>query len=374
MTADIGKRKADHIDLAARGDVAFRRTTTLFECVRLVHDALPELHLDEIDASVTLFGKRLRAPIVIAAMTGGTPRAGDLNRELARLAEKRGYGFGLGSQRAMHVDQSRGDTYLVRDVAPTALVLGNVGVVQAREMSTADARALVDRVGADALCVHLNPAMEVVQPGGDRDFRGGLGALARLVAELGVPVVAKETGCGLSRPVVRRLYDAGVRHVDVSGAGGTSWVAVETQRAEGDAKALGQAFWDWGVPTAASVAYAAREPFETVIATGGVQSGLDVAKAIALGAHAAGLARPVLQALVNDGPEAAERFLDQVEAELRTAMLLTGSRRVGDLRRAGRIFTGELREWVSEGALVAFAGKKRYSGRLGARPRRRLPW
>ncbi len=349
MSADIGQRKADHIDLAARGDVGFRQTTTLFECVRLVHDALPEAHADELDTSATLFGKRLRAPIVIAAMTGGTERAGELNRQLAALAERRGYGFGLGSQRAMHLDRGRGASYLVRDVAPTALVLGNVGVVQAREMASAELRALADQVGADALCIHLNPAMEVVQPGGDRDFRGGLETLARLARELGLPLVAKETGCGLSRPVLRRLYDAGVRHVDVSGAGGTSWVAVETQRAQGDAKALGTAFWEWGVPTAASVAYAAQEPFETVIATGGVQSGLDVAKALALGAHAAGLARPVLQALVNEGPEAAERFLDRVEAELRAAMLLTGSRRVHDLRRAGRVLTGELRDWVAQG-------------------------
>ncbi|HEU4412183.1 MAG TPA: type 2 isopentenyl-diphosphate Delta-isomerase [Polyangiaceae bacterium] len=350
MSTDISQRKADHIDLAARGDVGFRHTTTLFECVRLVHDALPEAHLDELDTSVTLLGKRLRAPIVIAAMTGGTPRAGALNRELAALAERRGYGFGLGSQRAMHLDQGRGETYAVRDVAPSALVLGNVGVVQARALATAELRALADRVGADALCVHLNPAMEVVQPGGDRDFRGGLETLARLARELGLPLIAKETGCGLSRPVVRRLYEAGVRHVDVSGAGGTSWVAVETQRAEGDAKALGQAFWDWGVPTAASVVYAAQEPFETVIATGGVQNGLDVAKALALGAHAAGLARPVLKALVNEGAEAADRFLDQVEAELRTAMLLTGSRRAHDLRRAGRVLTGELRDWVAAGS------------------------
>lgn len=349
MNADITQRKADHIDLAARGDVGFHQTTTLFECIRLVHDALPEVHLDELDTSATLFGKRLRAPIVIAAMTGGTPRARDLNRDLARIAERRGYGFGLGSQRAMHVDRGRGDTYLVRDVAPSALVLGNVGVVQAREMTTAELRSLADQVGADALCIHLNPAMEVVQPGGDRDFRGGLETLARAARELGLPLIAKETGCGLSRPVVRRLYDAGVRHVDVSGAGGTSWVAVETQRAQGDAKALGQAFWEWGVPTAASVAFAAHEPFETIIATGGVQSGLDVAKAISLGAHAAGLARPVLKALVNEGPEAAERFLDQVEAELRTAMLLTGSRRVSDLRRAGRVITGELRDWLAAG-------------------------
>ena len=164
-------------------------------------------------------------------MTGGTDEAGRINRELASIAEERGYGFGLGSQRAMHVRPGASATYRVRDVAPTTLVLGNVGVVQARAMTTSEVRVLVDEVGADALCVHLNPAMELVQPGGDRDFGHGLDTLARLVRDLGVPVVVKETGCGLSPAVGRRLREVGIQHVDVSGAGGTSWVGVETRRA-----------------------------------------------------------------------------------------------------------------------------------------------
>lgn len=346
MTQDIGKRKADHIDLAVSGDVGFRNKTTLFECIRFVHDALPELHADAIDTRTRLLGKPLSAPIVIAAMTGGTPDAGRINRSLAAIAEKRGYGFGLGSQRAMHVDPAKSDTFRVREAAPSALVLGNVGIVQARAMSTDEVVALVRGVGADALCVHLNPAMEIVQPGGDRDFTGGIETLARLVRELPVPVVAKETGCGLSRDVARRLVACGVRHVDVSGAGGTSWVAVETHRAEGAAKALGQAFWDWGIPTAASVALVAKEPLETIIATGGVASGLDVARAIALGASAAGIARPVLKALQTGGEESAHRFLDGVEAELRATMLLVGARDLAALRRARRFVVGELRDWL----------------------------
>ena len=198
MSSTIGRRKADHLALCATGDVGFHRTTTLFEDVRLVHDALPDLDARAIDTSCTLLGKTLRAPIVVAAMTGGTEEAARVNRELAALAEARGYGFGLGSQRAMIVEPSLASTYRVRDVAPTALVLGNVGVVQARAMTTSAVRALVDAVGADALCVHLNPAMEIVQPGGDRDFSGGLETIARLVLELGVPVVVKEAGraCG----------------------------------------------------------------------------------------------------------------------------------------------------------------------------------
>ena len=342
----IGDRKADHIDLAANGDVAFERTTTLFECVRLVHQALPELSTRDIDTSVSLFGKSLRAPLVIASMTGGATRSQTINRELAALAEARGYAFGLGSQRAMHVDAATASTYRVRDVAPTALVLGNLGLVQAKQMTAADVRALVAAVGADALCIHLNPAMEIVQPGGDRDFTGGVATLRRLTSELGVPVIAKETGCGLSLRAARQLGDAGVRHVDVSGAGGTSWVAVEMHRASGEERALGEAFREWGIPTAASVAWMARAGFDTVIATGGVATGLDVAKAIALGASAAGIARPILQALTSGGRAAAEQFLDGVEAELRAAMLLVGASTLEELRSAPRIVVGELSLWL----------------------------
>jgi isopentenyl-diphosphate delta-isomerase len=347
----IRGRKGDHIDLAATGDVAFEKTTTLLECVKLVHQALPELSTAAIDTSVTLFGKRLRAPIVIASMTGGVDRAGTINRELASIAEARGYAFGLGSQRAMHVDAATSSTYFVRDVAPTALLLGNLGLVQAKQMATADVRALATSVGADALCVHLNPAMEIVQPGGDRDFTGGVATLRRLTAELGLPIMAKETGCGLSLRAAARLREAGVRHVDVSGAGGTSWVAVEMHRASGEERALGEAFREWGIPTAASVAWMARAGFESIVATGGISTGLDVAKAIALGATAAGIARPVLQALTSGGRAAAERFLDGVEAELRAAMLLVGAGSIAELRSAPRIVVGELSFWLEQGAV-----------------------
>jgi isopentenyl-diphosphate delta-isomerase len=347
VTTDIGQRKTDHIELAAKGDVGFRNKTTLFEQVRLVHDALPDLHADEIDTTLTMFGKRLRSPLFIAAMTGGTAKAGEINLALAQIAEARGIGFGLGSQRAMAIDGNKAATYRVRDVAPNAVVLGNVGVVQARDMELGAIEQLVGAVAADALCVHLNPAMEIVQPGGDRDFREGTATLGKLVKELSVPVVAKETGCGLSAAVARRLRAVGVRYVDVSGAGGTSWVAVETHRAVGDAKALGEAFWDWGIPTAASVGLLADKGFDGIIATGGVASGMDVAKAIVLGATACGIARPVLQALVEGGPAAAHAYLDRVDAELRAAMLLVGAGDLSALRTVPRLLANDLREWLT---------------------------
>lgn len=344
---NLAQRKSDHLDLAIRGDVGFRNTTTLLECVRLVHDALPDCAVEDIDPSVTLLGKTLRAPLLIAAMTGGNERARDINRQLAGLAERRGYAFGLGSQRAMHRDPAVARSYQVRDVAPNALLLGNVGVVQASKMSDGELQDLVGEVGADALCVHLNPAMELIQSDGDRDFRQGSETLSRLTSTLSVPVVAKETGCGLSRSVGERLRALGVRHVDVSAAGGTSWVAVETRRADAAGQALGEALWDWGIPTAASVAQVAPLGFDTVFATGGIKSGLDVARAIALGAHAAGLARPVLQALDAGGELGANAYLDSVETQLRAAMLLTGSRTTRALARCPRIVTGELRDWIA---------------------------
>jgi isopentenyl-diphosphate delta-isomerase len=343
---DIGARKVDHLDLATEGDVGFRNTTTLLECVKLVHDAVPELAYEEVDPSVTLLGKRLSAPILIAAMTGGTERARRINRELASIAEERGYAFGLGSQRALFRDPGAFSTYDVRDVAPTALLLGNIGVVQAAASSSAELKELVDRVGADALCVHLNPAMELVQKGGDRDFRGGVSAIARLVDELGVEVVVKETGCGIGPAAAKKLRAAGARHVDVSGAGGTSWVAVETARAEGVAKGAGETFRDWGVPTAPSVVFSARAGFETIFATGGIATGLEVAQAIALGASAAGIARASLKALESGGREGALAFFDRVEAELRMAMLLVGAKNLSELRAAPRLVVGELLAWL----------------------------
>jgi len=349
MSEDIGRRKADHLDLCATDEVAFRGKTTLLEEVHLVHQALPDLHLDDVDTSVELLGKRLRAPIVIAAMTGGHERAGEINRELAALAEARGYGFGLGSQRAMKLRPETAWTFQVREVAPTTLLLGNIGVVQAREATDAELEALVAGVGADALCVHMNPAMELVQPGGDRDFRGGTDTFRRLVHSLPVPVVAKETGSGISRQVAARLVAAGVRHADTSGAGGTSWVGVETLRAEGGARSLGEALWDWGIPTAASVSHCASEGL-TTIATGGLASGMDVARALALGAHAGGLARHVFKAFVEGGRAGAEAYLEAVERELRAVMLLVGAADVSSMRRAPRVLGPELERWLRASA------------------------
>lgn len=343
--ADIASRKNDHLDLAIGGDVGFRKTH-LFECVELLHDALPELSLDQVDPAVEIFGKTLRAPIIIASMTGGTDRARAINLDLASIAEECGYGFGMGSQRAMLENPNLQGLYAIRKVAPNALVLGNLGGVQASQLDSATIGDLVKSVGADGLCVHLNPAMELVQPEGDHDFRGILSTLERLSGDLGIPIVAKETGCGISPGVARRLKSHGIKHVDVSGAGGTSWVAVESERVHSEHRDAALAFREWGIPTSASVAYCAAVGMDTIVATGGISTGIEVAKSLAMGAHVAGLARPVLKAIDAEGRSGALRYLRRVENELRMAMLLTGARDVKALRAVERRVFSPLREWV----------------------------
>jgi isopentenyl-diphosphate delta-isomerase len=338
-------QKKEHLDLCTTDSVAFRNRTTLLENVQLMHQSLPELSLDAIDTSVELLGKRLKAPLIIAAMTGGTERARVINTELAAIAEANGYGFGLGSQRAMLDAPEAAYTYRVRDNAPTVLLLGNIGVVQARDCDTSILESLVTDVGADALCVHMNPAMEVIQPEGDRNFNGCVDTFSRLARELSIPVVAKETGSGVSVEVARKLSALGIKTIDVSGAGGTSWIGVEAMRAVGPDREVGELLWDWGIPTAASIDYANRCSMK-VIATGGIFNGLDVARAVALGASAAGIARPVLQAFHQGGSAKAEAYLKSVQRELAVVMLLCGARTIAELRRVPRVITGELRFWL----------------------------
>lgn len=273
-------------------------------------------------------------------------RAQQINRVLAQIAEELGLGFGLGSQRPMVENPAASGTFQVREVAPSTLVLGNIGAVQAMTLSVGAIDALCESVGADALCIHLNPAQELIQAEGDRNFTGVLASIQRVVEQMSRPVVVKETGCGISPHTVTRLQKSGVRHVDVSGAGGTSWVAVEAERASEQRRSIGDTFREWGIPTAASVAFCAEGGFDSVIATGGISSGLDVARAIALGASAAGIARPVLIALEQGGPAAVRDYLQRVQTELRIAMLLSGSKTLTALRSAPKLVRGPLREWL----------------------------
>ena len=349
--SQIGERKLSHLELCATRDVESHASTLLDE-VHLLHDALPELSVDDVDPSVELLGRRLHAPILISGMTGGAPRAREVNRALATAAQKLGLGMGVGSQRAMLVDPSCADSYRVRDAAPDILLLANIGAVQAREAGPARVARLVEEIGADALCIHLNAAQELVQDEGDRDFRGCLRAIERLVRELRGGVVVKETGCGLGPAALARLRDIGVATVDVSGAGGTTWTGVEALRGSPRQRALGRELRDWGIPTAAAVVYARRAGLR-VIASGGVRGALDVVRALALGADAASLALPFLRAHAQGGAPGVLELAEQLAEGVRALMLLTGARRPEALCRVPRRLGATLRSWVDDGPLAA---------------------
>ncbi|MCB9574859.1 MAG: type 2 isopentenyl-diphosphate Delta-isomerase [Kofleriaceae bacterium] len=353
---DIGRRKAEHLEVAASGAADFVRST-LLEDVHLVHQALPERALADVDLGVELVGKRLRAPLVVTGMTGGTGEAAAINRAIARAAGAVGVAFGVGSQRAMAEHPELEASFQVRDAAPDVVLFGNVGVVQAAAMGADRVAELAARIGADAMAIHLNPGQELIQARGDRDFTGALDTIRRVVDALGargLPVLVKETGCGLSAQAAVALRGAGVDTVDVAGAGGTSWVAVEARRAVagGDAAALGEELWDWGVPTAVATV-AARAAGLTVIASGGIRSGLDVARALALGATAGGMAAPVLRAHQAGGEDGARQLLERVVTSVRTIVLLTGGGRAADLAAAPRHLGPTLRGWLDDLGLDA---------------------
>lgn len=344
----IARRKADHLEVAASGRAEATRST-LLEHVHLVHQALPELAVDEVDLSTELLGKKLAAPLLITGMTGGTAEAAAVNRDLARAAQAAGIALGVGSQRAMAEHPELIATYQVRDVAPDVVLVGNVGAVQALAMGTDRVIELAKQIGADALAIHLNPGQELIQERGDRDFRGLVAAIAHIVAKSPVPIVVKETGCGLSPEAARQLVGAGVTTVDVAGAGGTSWVAVEQLRAPAgsDAAALGTELWDWGVPTAVSVA-ACHQAGLVTIASGGMRSGYDIARAIALGARCGGMAAPMLRAQRADGEAGVRHLIDRTLAAIRAVCVLTGSHKAADLARAPRHLGAPLRAFLHD--------------------------
>ncbi len=326
-------RKVEHLRINLEQDVQFSELNTGFERYRFMHQALPEISLNQIDTSTTLFGKRLRAPVLISSMTGGAAEARRINQNLAVAAQAAGVAMGLGSQRAALENQSLVDTFQVRDLAPDALIMANLGAVQLNYGYGVDeCRRVVDMIQADALILHLNPIQEAVQAHGNTDWTDLLNKIEAVCRALPVPVLVKEVGFGISEEVARRLAGAGVAAIDVAGAGGTSWAAVESRRAPTpELRALAEAFWNWGIPTAESLLRARRgAPNLPIFASGGIRNGVEIAKAIALGATLGGLASPMLK-LANVSAEAAVHGLEAIVAEIRVAMFGIGALTLHDL-------------------------------------------
>ena len=331
---DHSRRKADHIRIALEEDVGFGGLTTGLERYRLVHQALPELDLDDVDTRTEILGRRVAAPIVISCMTGGVERGAEINRRLAGAAQAAGVAMGVGSQRAALDDPSRAESFRVRELAPDVPLMANLGVSQLREPDApARCRRAVDMIGADALVLHANPLQEALQPEGTPRFAGLLELIGEVTATVGVPVLVKEVGWGIAEGIARALADAGVAGIDVAGAGGTSWSEVERHRMPDPVmRRVAATFREWGIPTAESVVACRRGfPDGLLIASGGLRSGLDAAKCIALGADAAALAAPFLRAAV-EGEGATADELRRVLTELRIAMMCVGAATIGELR------------------------------------------
>jgi len=344
------ERKMDHIEICMKDNVSASRN--YWDDVKIIHKALPEVSLDKIDTSVTLFGKKLAAPIIISAMTGGCDNAEKINRNLAYGAAKVGVGLGVGSQRPALENQKFAKSYEVVKEFEVPLLIGNVGAPQlvaqkGRKIFTlADCQRAIEMIDADVLAIHMNFLQEIVQPEGETNADGCLNAIGRIADKL--PLIVKETGAGISQEVAQALMQKGVIGLDVGGLGGTSFAAVEYHRAKKRGleplARLGKTFWDWGIPTPVSVIVA--DVGLPIISTGGLRNGLDVARSISLGASAGGLARDLLAA-ATIGPEEVEKELRMLVTELKAAMFLAGASDIKDLKDAPVVITGETADWLN---------------------------
>ncbi len=302
-----------------------------FDDYRFGHEALPELDFDSIDLSTEFLGRRLKAPLLISCMTGGTEIAARINRNLALAAEATGVAVGVGSQRKALEDPAKADTFRVRDLAPSVPLLANLGAVQLNYgIGLDECRQAVDMIEADALVFHLNPLQEAIQPEGQANFAGLLDRMAVVAGAIGVPTIVKEVGSGLSEATGRALFLRGFKILDTAGVGGTSWARIEAARA--DDSDLGELFADWGVRTPESIAALARIGGVTIIGSGGIRHGLDVAKALALGARLAGMAYRFLAA-ATESPERVVERIERTIRELKIAMFCLGARTPADLTR-----------------------------------------
>ncbi len=323
-------RKIDHVKIALEKNVQHDAPAG-FDDVNFLHYALPELNYSEINTEVTFLKRKFSLPFMVLSMTGGHEETEKINKDIALACLEKNIPMGVGSQRAMIEKPELTKTFKVKDVAPKLFLCGNIGGYQLKKYSTQQIETLVSAIEADALCIHLNPLQEAIQPKGDRNWKGVLSAIERTCDKLGIPVIAKEVGAGINVEVCKELETAGVAAIDVSGTGGTSWAGIEVYRKGAEA---GETYWNWGVPTVTALIQAAETVKVPLIASGGVRNGLHVAKALRLGATLAGAASPFLKAQNANGTEGVKKEIEKWEEELKIAMLLTRSKNLQALKKA----------------------------------------
>lgn len=322
------KRKIDHIRICLQQKI--KTGSAGFERYRFIHKALPKIDFEKIDVATRFLGKKLSAPILISSMTGGTPQAGRINRNLAKAAQKQGVAMAVGSQRIAIEKPRFASTFQVRDIAPDILLFANLGAVQLNYgYGIKECQQAVEMIGADALVFHLNPLQEAIQPEGNRNFENLLPKIRRIAKNLSVPVIVKEIGCGISEDVARKLYQAGIEIIDTAGWGGTNWAKIEGIRAKNN---LGETFSQWGIPTAESIVQCRKVKGLKVIGSGGIRNGIEIAKAITLGADLVGLALPFLKPATKSA-KAVEQALLQLIKELKIAMFCLGVKNIKELKR-----------------------------------------
>jgi len=344
----IESRKEDHVKICLNKDVDLKKN--YWEDIEFYHQSAPEIDFEDIDVEVDFLDKRLKAPIIIAGMTGGYDEGKNLNEKLASAAEKMGIGFGVGSQRAALENEELRESYETVSRYSPPIVLGNIGAPQlikqkdSKPLGVTEANELLEMIGGDYLAVHFNYLQEVVQPEGDLKAKGVLNSLKKLSSE--VPTIAKETGAGVSTQMALNFQNAGVKAIDVGGKGGTSFSAVEHYRnQEEKMKKISKNLWNWGIPTPVSIVECRGSVSLPLIATGGIRDGIQIAKALALGADTVGIAGGVLRAL-DDDTRTLEEYIERVVRELKTVMFLLGCENIDELLKVRKIFTDDLKNWI----------------------------
>ncbi|MCW4037734.1 MAG: type 2 isopentenyl-diphosphate Delta-isomerase [Candidatus Bathyarchaeota archaeon] len=345
---ETNTRKGDHIRICLEEDVQASTVETGLQDVHFIHRALPETAVDNVNLVIEMFGRRLSAPIIIEAMTGGVDSATEINATLAEAAEALDLAMGVGSQRAAIEDPRLAHTFkIVRKKAPHSFLIANIGAPQIKEYSLNEITSTIDMIEADALAVHFNPLQEAIQPEGSPQYDGLLDKLEEIASSLSIPIIAKETGSGIAMEEAQLLEGVGVKGIDVAGAGGTSWAAVEACRARARGNhplaSLGETFRDWGLPTAISVVEVSQSVDLKVIASGGLRSGVDAAKAIAIGADAAGYAFHLLKPAVEGR---VKEVLEGLLQELKTSMFLVGAKSIEELKTTPVIIVGKTAQWL----------------------------